>query len=199
MNVGHPTMRRLEDQEEMFPPQLPESEWKRAEELLTALQCSTDKGNTTYCAGPITSGRARSVESTEKLLFKKNNIELGRAKAARLRGEMSGSVIEPFSLSVDDWSQNEYRAFWRLVIERLCDRVLFLDDWQYSNGASFEFLVATNSGKLTLDERGQELSRAEGTQKIREAITDLTNNKLSTEFLCRILSHMENTKGKVSL
>src|SRR5262249_26872713 len=97
----------------------------------------------------------------------------------RLRAE-GRIVIEPTSLDVRHWTQNDYRHLWGQVIERYVRRVWLLDGWQYSSGCAFEFYAAARNGIETLSEKGCYVSRKQGAEMIQAAIVDIESIGQST-------------------
>jgi hypothetical protein len=166
--------------------------------LLNVLATAVDGRGATYMSTPITSGRrysawrlklgGRAPEPGHEEGMRREVIEHNRAHAAqvahRLRSERGAHLIDPTRLEdLQGWTQDDYRAFWALVIERFACRVLFVDDWQYSNGCAYEFLTARRRGLPTLDERERTLSLADGAALLRSAVEEMRGQSLQTSFL----------------
>ncbi len=141
----------------------------------------------------ITGGRAAEAGHEEEL--RREVIEHNRAHAARvarwLRASCGATLVDPTRLEdLPGWTQDDYRAFWALVVERFACRAFFLDDWQYSNGCSYEFPTARRGGVPTFDERERPLSLADGTRLIRSAVAEMREQSLPTQFLERVLEEL---------
>jgi hypothetical protein len=84
-------------------------------------------------------------------------------------------VIDPTALpDLDGWTQEDYYLLWGRVIERYASTVVFLDDWQYSNGCVYEFLVAQRCNARSVDERLNLLTLPDGLDLIQKAIANQT-------------------------
>lgn len=105
-----------------------------------------------YVSGPITTGprfiavRERGGADDEKKQVLAANIADIVEAAARLRKETGCIVIEPGSLSVQTWSQDDYLELWTNLIERHIAEVRFLDGWEASIGCALEYERARQHG-----------------------------------------------------
>jgi hypothetical protein len=136
-----------------------------------------------YLSAPLTTGRRfganGSIEpgladgepsrsANDELIAQ--NRERARTAAKRLREELATTVIDPTALQdVDGWTQQDYHVFWEQVIKKYAQTIVFLDDWEYSNGCAYEFLVAQRGQIHCLNERLQYMSLLDGLQLIRKA------------------------------
>ena len=110
-----------------------------------------DDRHALYVSGPITTGlrfiAARDVgagaDSGEIL---RANIAEILESADRLRRETRRAVIEPASLTVPSWSQDDYLTLWTGLIERHISEVRFLDGWDASIGCALEYERAAEHG-----------------------------------------------------
>src|SRR5262249_39909832 len=121
------------------------------------------------------------------------------AVTQRLRREIRGVVIDPTAANdFPHWSQDDYRALWARVIEEFAKEVVFVDDWQYSNGCCYEFLIAQQNLISTLDERLKPLTLSGGVSLIGSAIAETTDQPIS--FRERVLVELgqlvSNVRGK---
>jgi hypothetical protein len=167
-----------------------------------------------YVSAPITSGRrlaqwlgSRNVEFDPShpesyAEFQREvlepNCEHAQDIISNLRKKFPNVVIDPTALKdIDSWTQDDYRYLWGKVIEQYASTVVFIDGWQYSNGCSYEFLVsyqsASNQCPLVLNENLKPLTREQGLKLIREAIHELKEAGLSTEFLERVAGQVAST------
>jgi hypothetical protein len=70
--------------------------------------------------------------------------------------------------------------------------VVFANGWEFSNGCSYEFLIATKAGVETLDDLWQPMNLASGVALVRRAVTEMSSRGLSAEFLRGILDDLES-------
>lgn len=141
--------------------------------VLQAWKCLIGDGRVVYVSGPITTG-LRWIEALEKGVQHgrsviDSNCETIRLAAKRLRQETNEFVLEPASLHVESWSQDDYLALWTMLIERHASAVAFVDGWPYSIGCALEFERAARHGISTRTVDGRAISREIGTAMIRQA------------------------------
>jgi hypothetical protein len=193
-----------------FPPR--PSHTREIESIVQVLAGVITGRSAIYVSAPITSGkrfshRARRIEPDlhRNTLFR-DVIEPNLAHAASvvelLRRRKSGPLIDP--TAVDDlanWSQDDYRHLWGSVIERYVQTVVFLDDWQYSNGCAYEFLVAQRCELTTCDERDEVISLEDGIARIDMAIEESKTMATPTVFLEHVLDalcELNQSEGALS-
>lgn len=174
------------------------------EAMLNVLSTAVEGRAAVYLSAPITSGRrytawrvsrGGSAPEPSQEEVRREVIEHNRAHAARvaqwLRSSCGATLVDPTRLEdLPGWTQDDYRTFWALVVERFACRVFFLDDWQYSNGCSYEFLTALRCGVPTFDERERPLSLAEGMRLVGAAVAEMRGQSLPTSFLERVLEEL---------
>lgn len=139
-----------------------------------------------YVSAPVTTGKryatwrsrvAPSLADTDPAYRRMHresvvipNREDVRSFVQELRRTRSAVVIDPTSFGdVPGWKQNDYRYLWGRTIEQFVHTVIFVEGWEYSDGCSYEFLVARRSGARTLKQDGSELALAEGIELIGAA------------------------------
>ncbi len=106
-----------------------------------------------YVSGPITTGRAfferlaggEEAAAARQAIFESNCAALIEA-AELVRARDSVIVVEPATIMVNGWSQADYMALWRELIARHVERVILLPGWEFSAGATEEFVQAIQSG-----------------------------------------------------
>lgn len=142
-----------------------------------------------YLSGPLTTGprflrwytrygKALAPGSSQyelahrREVFEPNVREI-RDLAHRLRRKEQWQVIEPTAFEVPHWSQEDYRYFWGRVIERYACRVVFMEGWEYSKGACYEFLVAAERALETLSQGGAPITLAEARARIDAAVREM--------------------------
>lgn len=179
-----------------FPPQPDhEHEWTA---LSGMLSCAVNGREAEYVSTPLSTGLGfiewyRSIgkqltrdadayrRAHEASVIAVNALR-ARHFIERLRTERR-IVIEPTSLNLPHWTQNDYRHLWGQLIERYARRVWLLDGWQFSSGCAFEFYVASQSGIETLSQHGTYISRRQGSQMIADAVIQTESLGLSADFL----------------
>ena len=168
--------------------------------LVAFLESIIPEHNAVYMSAPITSGKRyihwieqhpgnrdfsgcnQNLEFTRNVVEK--NREHSRAVVKKLRSSFPGNVlIDPTVVpDLPDWSQDDYRFAWGQIIESYAKILVCSEDWQFSSGCVYEFLVARNSKIQTFDEDLNEISLEKGKQLIQEAISILRSHELSTAF-----------------
>jgi len=187
---------------------------RELEALINVLGSVVVGRSAVYVSAPITSGKrlakwlsSRNVEfdpshPESAAEFQREvlepNCEHARDIISNLRKKFPNAVIDPTALKdIDGWTQNDYRYLWAKVIEQYATTVVFIDGWQYSNGCSYEFLVSYQSSNdhcpLVLNENLKPLSLEKGLMLIREAISEMKEAGLSTEFLERVAEQLAST------
>jgi len=190
-----------------FPPKTTHE--REIELLLNVLGSVVSDRSAAYVSTPITSGRRfakwssgrdldvdiSQPETYQEFLREvlEPNSQHARQIIRRLRSLLRKVLIDPTALKdIEGWTQDDYRVLWAGVIEQYTDTVFFLDGWQYSNGCTYEFLVANrlNPRPSILKEENQPLTREEGIKPIKSAVLELQTSKLSTDFLQRVLEEL---------
>lgn len=187
-----------------FPPQPDhEHEW---EALVGVLASAVGGREADYVSTPITTGQrflawyhaeGHALErgsdaykrAHEAQVIRPNGLD-AQEFVARLRRERR-LVIEPTSLCLPHWTQNDYRHLWGKVIERYARRVVLLDGWQFSSGCSFEFYVAARSGIDASSQDGQFISREQGCSLIAAAIVEMEAIQFDTAFLKQVFQALQ--------
>jgi hypothetical protein len=189
----------------LFPPQPDhEHEWQS---LVGVLASVVDGPKADYVSTPITTGRrfldwyrgegqllGRDSDAYrrahEMKVIRPNGLDAKRF-AERLRHE-GRLVIEPTSLHLPLWTQNDYRHLWGRVIERYVRRVVLLDGWQLSSGCSYEFFVAAKYGVECVTQDFQPINRSLGTEMIAEAIVEMQAIEQGTLFLLNVIEALRS-------
>ncbi|PIN80928.1 hypothetical protein COV11_02950 [Candidatus Woesearchaeota archaeon CG10_big_fil_rev_8_21_14_0_10_30_7] len=115
----------------------------------------------TYCSVPITSGHFyyselekkgvksidELVEEDQKIFIKyimDNNSKEGIAFADEIAKESRRPVISPcaFEARTQRWREDDYMYLWFRLIEEKAKKLVMKPGWEYSNGASREFVRA---------------------------------------------------------
>ena len=93
-----------------------------------------------------------------------------KVTAELLRAKGSEPVIEPASLFVDEWSQQDYTELWEQFIADHANRILLLDGWEYSAGCASEFCRAHLEGIPTARIDGSPIVARDGIAAIGRAL-----------------------------
>ncbi len=180
--------------------------------MLEVYKSVLNQNGVLYCSAPVTSGK-RYLDWLE--CIGKNFIDIDRAdknyhdshfreviepnrKHAQrfifqLREETEQIVIDPTALSpIPEWKQQDWRSFWRQVIEKYVSTVFLVDDWQYSNGCVYEFWIAQKNEIPTLNEDRQTLNLATGINMIAETIVKVKQKGGNTTFIEEILNNLKS-------
>lgn len=177
-----------------------------ASQLLEALSTVLEPVSAIYCSAPITTGRRyfELLERDRSLHWRTQgaagvlrekvvepNSAAARSEITRLRrtGEI---VIDPTRIEgVPDWSQEQWHHFWEAVIKRFAKAVVFVDGWEYSNGCSFEFLVAHKNRIPALTSTGSPITLASGIRMIAAAVERIEHLDEHSAFLQGVLLQLK--------
>ncbi|WP_244487897.1 hypothetical protein [Aminobacter sp. DSM 101952] len=130
--------------------------------LLSAWESVMEKSSAIYLSGPITTGprfvqwhalEGHLLDSTGEEYRKElghhviapNSADIQK-EAGRLRRQYRVPVLEPATLNVSGWRQNDYLSLWNKVIETLVARMIMMPGWQYSFGCATEIASAFRAG-----------------------------------------------------
>jgi len=195
-----------------FPPRSTHEQEIRA--LLEILASVIEGRTAVYLSAPITSGKRFSEWHTQRngdfnpshpehrAEHQREVIDPNRAHAqsiARpLRSQWAKVLIDPTAVAdFPEWTQGDYRCLWAHVIQQYVDTIIFVDNWQYSNGCAYEFLIAQQTGAATLREDQQPLTLTDGEQLIRMALADMRGQPFSsTLFLEQVVEEVAKLGNK---
>jgi hypothetical protein len=181
----------------------------------SAVDCLLNDTQAIYCSSELTSGRnlfkamhANGVTSRKELetklgdnWVKKHVFDVNNKSAndfaKRIRDCQTDKtpVITPAPLSVPGWGQPEYLAFWEELLRTRVKAVCFNTNWEYSNGCTFEFAVASGASVETLDSEEKPLSAAASIALVKRAIDTVKemNKDFDTMSLERNLDRMRSS------
>lgn len=136
-----------------------------------------------YLSGPISTGprlvqhlRSGRIFSDVQDDVRRHNTEDLLAAAIQLRQQRNEVVIEPASLELREWSQQDYYRLWQHLIERHVKTVVFIPGWEYSVGCAIEFGHALRTGIRMETRAGSPLSPEDGVALLEAAEQDLRTN-----------------------
>lgn len=191
----------------------PETDYPReVKAILEFLNCTIRTEKVAYMSAPITSGKRiievhsngskqNSVKSQSYNIeqVKEANIKHAKEISKKLRDRIGGILIDPTLVGdIEDWKQNDYHFAWAEIIKKYVKTAFFVDDWNYSKGCSYEFLVSKQIEIETFDENLQPLSVSEGIELIQNAIKDHNLHNLPTDFQQSVLDELCKLEVKQS-
>ena len=173
--------------------------------IFSAWRCALGDTRIVYCSGPITTGKrwieaveAGEYEAARPHVVAQNSEDLLTA-ARNLRLVLNRVVVEPASLEVRSWSQDDYLYLWTELIERHAGEVRFLPHWAYSNGCAHEFERALTHGVATLELDGRPIGRRSGLDELRFARDDLARRAVRFPQLGRLAASIEQVVDRIDL
>lgn len=188
-----------------FPPQ--SSRQVEIEAIVSVFASIVEGRSAYYVSTPMTTGKG-SVEphhavATDRPVpealdeHRKHMIHYNYAYVQELvqelRRSLASPVINPTAIAdLPGWTQSDYRVLSARVIECYVHTVIFVEDWQYSLGCSYEFLVARQTGAKTVTPKLEEISVVEGIRLIREATNELQQTSNNTSFLQAVTRELEH-------
>ena len=158
-------------------------------QMLKAMACTLEREGCVYLSGPITTGKrfldwhiqiGRGIfayPDKYKATLRSDVIEKNETAifslAKKIRDNNKFSVIEPGSLVMKNWTQQDYITFWVRVLEEFATSVYMLDGWQFSAGCTTEFRFAISRNILTFSECGVPISPEIGEGMIGLAVEEI--------------------------
>lgn len=132
------------------------------------------------------------------------NIQESERASLLLAHQSSGVVISPtafekrFQGKEDRWEQDEFMSMWISMIHAKVTQIVLLNGWEYSSGASEEYLTAVlmqmgfteRSNIAILDAQGQSISLDQGIELLYRALVDLEERKLASKKLAELLASL---------
>ena len=133
----------------------PDTYTRVAQPCLQVLASVLEPRAAIYVAGPLETGREfyeRRAPSASSV--RRRNQERMSAFVATLRRQTAAPVIDPGLLRVPNWPSAFYGRFFLAVIDEFAREAWFLDGWEYSRGATSEFVHCASRQIPCRDERG---------------------------------------------
>lgn len=143
--------------------------------LLDALRSVVDERSATYVAGPLATGRRyydellAGIPNVEDV--RRSNERSMRRVVSELRGRLGWPVIDPGVLRVNHWSPSEHGTLFLRVVADLCRDVVFVEGWEFSSGATKEFVFAQEQGIPCLDSSENIITLEQGRLLLQDAMT----------------------------
>lgn len=165
----------------------------------------------TYLSGPITTGPrfvtwwgiagGELVDNADEynLSLREKVIEPNERQmkltAELLRASGNGAVIEPASLFVNEWSQDDYLTLWEHFIADHASRIWLMDGWEFSAGCAAEFCRAHLEGIPTAHVDGTPIVARDGLEAIGRALTEIEGLSKIPTYL---LTSLRNAHSRLS-
>lgn len=116
------------------------------------------------------------------------NEQAANSFALSIEQNQNHTTISPACLFVPEWGQHDYLSFWETLITTRISEVWFNDNWQYSNGCTFEFIAAREADLPCYDARGNVLEVNFAVDLMHRAIDFLRIKNIDTRKLEENLS-----------
>ncbi|HEV2912618.1 MAG TPA: hypothetical protein VGX92_04815 [Pyrinomonadaceae bacterium] len=179
--------------------------------VMTAFDCVLPDNSAIYCSGDVTTGKrlyellkkyeVRSIEELKTrlgaALFKETfdklvraNIERGIEFTENIRRRGHPNLINPGPFTAPGFEQQHYHYLWEWVIIKKVYEAQFNEGWEYSNGCTLEYAIATRKGIPRLDHLGNVLELAQALQKIERAVAELHGYGIQANMLERNLARL---------
>jgi hypothetical protein len=185
---------------------------KKHELLLQAWECAFPRTGVIYLSGPITTGprflrwfeatgkrllpnRRNYFRSRKQHVIRPNEQDL-KTEAARIRASQPIPVLEPASLFISSWSQNDYHLLWSRVIERFVNRIIVLDGWEFSTGCAAEFARAQRHNIPVWTQAGVLITCRSGLSMLRTAARKLHETGIGSEHIEHVIDELQRDAGE---
>lgn len=154
-----------------------------------------------YVAGPLATGKRyyelvasghHDVAST----IRSENEQKMKAFVAALRTRLSYPIIDPGLIKITEWTPTEMGDFYITVIQHFVKEIWFMDEWQYSRGASKEFQFAVTNHIVCLNTSGTAISAEEGANMISDVAKHLVRLGIDAS---RFADRVTNIRQALSL
>lgn len=172
--------------------------------VVTAFDCVLPDNSAIYCSSDVTTGKryyemllryevgsqeeleaklgpARSSEIVKAII--RDNVERGRKFTENIRQRGHVNLINPGPFTAPNFEQQHYHYLWEWVIVKKVNEARFNDDWEYSNGCTLEYAIATRKGIARLDHAGNFIDLPQAIHKIEGAISELAKNGIQARML----------------
>jgi hypothetical protein len=183
---------------------------EEVEMAFSSMDCVLNGEQAIYCSSELTTGirlyevlRQHRLESATELKrtmgqpwFEANIFQVNMHAASEFARSVRNAqpdrsmVITPAPFIAPGWTQPEYLGFWETLIRTRVKAVSFNQNWEFSNGCSFEFAVALDAGVPTFDQLGRPLGRKQGIGYLEGAIARLSSQGFDTVSLLESLQRL---------
>ncbi len=159
-----------------------------------------------YLSGPITTGRkylnwycnyGKYIQDNTK--YKEEhysniiavNIDKILSFAKELPVAENEIIIEPASFDVNGWTQPDYLYYWGRLIEEYIDKIIFMNEWYYSNGCIYEYYVGLKKGIELVNQDFEPISTEKAISLIQKSIEEYTSNLIDVPFQKELLKEIQ--------
>ena len=167
-----------------------------------------------YMSSPMTSGalylefesEGPATQSDKTLIWNVNQANAALLFRKVTRKYPLSDLISPFhfqeqSDSRENWTGDDYLVFWADILINKVHTIYFVDNWEYSCGCAYEFLIAMKNGIGTRSSQYREITLQQGIGLIHSALQDYGDNGVCHCFLTEVYKELlrmdfENTMGK---
>jgi hypothetical protein len=191
--------------------------------VFSGIDCVLNDERAIYCSSELTTGarlyeafREHRVKTRDELKEKLGkpwfganifdaNVKLGKEFAQCVRNRLTDKTIVitpgPFAAPArENWDQREYLFFWEeLLRSPRIKSACFNQNWQFSNGCTFEFAVAVDARIPTLDHNGEPLDLDEGVRLMESAVHQLDIDGFDATELRENLKRLHAIRSPVSV
>jgi len=183
---------------------------EEVEMVFSGIDCVLNGELAVYCSSELTTGlrlyeslREHGLKTASELKKKMGqawfdahifqaNVRSAKKFAESVRANLNNGalIITPAPFTAPGWSQPEYLAFWETLIRTRIEAVWFNQNWEFSNGCTFELVVALDAEVRTFDHLGNPLKRQQAIQSIEKTIDRLSAQNFDTSKLRENLGHL---------
>jgi hypothetical protein len=170
--------------------------------LLAAIGSVANPRSCRYVAGPLTTGpeyyeqlAAGDLDADAIRMAGEQRI---RELVERLRRQSAMPVVDPGLLRVSDWSNKVYGDFFLRVLERFGAEVWLAENWEFSTGATKEYLFAVERAIPCFDALGRPVLPGQATQLIGQAAERVRRLGIQTDLFDRRLSALAGIRSALA-
>jgi hypothetical protein len=154
----------------------------RVDEFFQILDSVLEVKSCAYIAGPLNTGRTyyeRTAAGELNPHVRPENEKRMHDFAETLRKMVQYPVFNSGLLKITEWSGQNYGTFFLEVISRYARECWFLDGWEYSTGATKEFIFCCTIQTPCFTESGRIVTIPEALQLIGNAADVVRDLKLN--------------------
>ena len=115
-----------------------------------------------------------------------------------LRNRGLANLVNPGPFFARGFDQQHYLYLWEWVIIKKIHQVYLNENWQYSNGCTLEYAIATKKGIPRFDHLGNDLCLPQAIRMVEAAVDDLHARGLIASKLEDNLKVMKGLPGKAT-
>ena len=145
--------------------------------LLQILESVLEPRSAAYAAGPLETCfelyQCKIVDTVGLKEMRAINQAKLTSFVGVLRKKLPIPVIDPGLLRCPGWTGTDYGDFFVAVLSKFAYEARFIDGWQYSSGATREFITCLQQDIACYDQQGNKLCCDAGFRLIRIAGADI--------------------------